>query len=367
MFIKVKCKFRLSNFLLPFVSFLKTSKKMKSEEINIEDLLIRCYDRKTTADEMQEIEAWLEASDENRQKAQDVFTLLLSVDTKSVVDAMDMEEELAKVKKSITVAGHQIAWWKWVQRVAAILFIPMAVTVLVLLNQSGPASSVYVQMLEVQSQPGVVTSLRLPDSTLVYLNSASTLRYPSVFTGDTREITLSGEAYFDVMKDPAHRFIVSTPQNSRVEVLGTRFNLEAFDDMDEVVTTLVEGKVEFAYRKAGREQKISIKPGQKTVYNKNSEEILVKDTNGESELSWKDKKVVFDHTPLQEALHMLKKRYNVEFRLKTSKYDKYTFTGTFTDQYVDEILDNFKISSHIRWRVIQTKEKDQGKRLIEIY
>lgn len=337
------------------------------EEVNIEDLLVRYYDGKATVDQMQEIEAWLEISNENQQKAKDVYTLLLSTDMKEVIDTLDVEEELIKVKRRMKRTEHPIAWWRWMQRAAAVMFIPMAITILLLLNQSESVSTVHAQMLEVQTQPGVVTSFRLPDSTLVYLNSASSLRYPSNFTGDTREVSLSGEAYFDVTKDPARRFVVSTPQNSKVEVLGTRFNLEAFDDMEEVVTTLVEGKVEFKFRKAGNEQRMIIKPGQKTVYNKKSEEIVVKKTSGESELSWKDMKVIFKQTSLKDALHMLEKRYNVEFIVKTSRYDKYTFTGTFTDQYVDEILENFKISSRIRWRNIEKENKNQGRRLIEIY
>ena len=120
---------------------------MKTEEMNIEDLLIRYYDGQTTAGEMQEIEAWLKMSDDNKQKAKDVYTLLLAADTKSAADTMDMEEELANVKKRMKATGRPIAWWKWMQRAAAILFIPMAATILILLNQPESASSVYVCLL----------------------------------------------------------------------------------------------------------------------------------------------------------------------------------------------------------------------------
>lgn len=337
------------------------------DKTDLDNLLIKYYDGSATEDEVRQIEAWIRMSDDNHKKAMEIYTLLLAVDTKHAVDDMDIEKELSMLKMQMKETSYHITWMKWMQRFAAIMFIPMAITIFVLLNQSTPDSTTYAQILEVRSQPGIVTSFKLPDSTLVYLNSNSILRYPSVFTGNIREVSLTGEAYFNVSKDPARRFIVSTPQNSKVEVLGTRFNLEAFDDMDEVITTLVEGKVEFFYQKSGKEQKMIMRPGQKTVYNKKNEQIMIQDTNGESELSWKDMKVIFDRTSLKDALHMLAKRYNIEFIVKTSKYDKYTFTGTFTNQYIDEILDNFKISSHIRWRNVETANKNQEKRQIMIY
>ena len=171
----------------------------------------------------------------------------------------------------------------------------------------------------------MIISFRLPDSTLVYLNSGSVLKYPSIFTGNIREVSLNGEAYFEVAKDPEHKFIVSTPQKSKVEVLGTHFNLEAFDEMDEVITTLVEGKVEFVYEKDGQGSKILMRPGQKVIYNNKDGQILSYNTNGESELAWMDQKIIFDKTPFKAALHILKKRYNVDFIVNTSKFDKYTY------------------------------------------
>jgi len=181
-------------------------------------------------------------------------------------------------------------------------------------------------------------------------------------------VSLNGEAYFEVAKDPEHKFIVSTPQKSKVEVLGTHFNLEAFDEMDEVITTLVEGKVEFVYEKDGQGSKILMRPGQKVIYNNKDGQILSYNTNGESELAWMDQKIIFDKTPFKAALHILKKRYNVDFIVNTSKFDKYTFTGAFTEQYIEEILENFKISSHIRWRNVKlTNNQSEERRQIEIY
>ena len=78
-----------------------------------------------------------------------------------------------------------------------------------------------------------------------------------------------------------------------------------------------------------------------------------------------DQKVIFDKTPFKAALHILKKRYNVDFIVNTSKFDKYTFTGAFTEQYIEEILENFKISSHIRWRNVKlTNNQSEERRQI---
>lgn len=333
---------------------------------NIEGLLISYYDGKATAEEVREIEAWIKLSDKNKKQAMEIYTLLLMTEAQQVAENIDLDEELSKVKGHMRESKYHISWWSWMQRIAVFLLIPMAITIFMLCqSRSAP---IHTQLYEIRTQPGMITSFRLPDSTLVYLNSGSVLKYPSVFTGNIREVSLDGEAYFDVTKDPTHKFIVSTPQNSKVEVLGTRFNLEAFGNMDEVTTTLIEGKVEFIYQRAGTERKMIMKPGQKTIYNKKNGEILLKSTNGASELSWKDMKIILDQTPMRDALHMLGKRYNVEFVVNTSKYDKFTFTGKFTEQYVEDILEDFKISSQIRWRNVEPiNNLNKERRQIEIY
>lgn len=335
---------------------------------NIENLLISYYDGKATVDEVWEIKTWIKSSDDNKKKAMDIYTLLLMADTQQVAKNLDLDEDLLKAKEQIRMSKYHISWWKWMQHMAVILLIPMAVTIIVLLNHSKAISPIQAQIFEVRTQSGMITSFRLPDSTIVYLNSGSVLKYPSAFTGDIREVSLNGEAYFEVAKDPEHKFIVSTPWKSKVEVLGTHFNLEAFDNMNEVITTLIEGKVEFVYEKDGQGHKTLMQPGQKVIYNNKSGQIQSFNTNGKSELSWIDEKIIFNKTPFNDALHMLKKRYNVEFIIKTAKFDKHTFTGMFTEQNIEDVLENFKISSCIRWHNVKsTINQNKERRQIEIY
>ena len=110
-----------------------------------------------------------------------------------------------------------------------------------------------------------------------------------------------------------------------------------------------------------------MKPGQKLTYDSSSSRIQLIETNGESEIAWKDGKVVFHATPLPEALRMLEKRYNVEFIIKNDRLKGDSFTGTFTNQRLERILEYFQLSSQIRWRYLDSPDIKDEKSKIEIY
>ena len=119
----------------------------------------------------------------------------------------------------------------------------------------------------------MTTTVDLPDGSKVYLNSESSLIYPSSFSGEKRNVQLKGEAFFEVQKDPEHRFIVSGPCQTQIEVLGTSFNVEAFERDSFISTTLVEGKVRFAYQKNQKLATVEMKPGQKLLYDTTSSQV----------------------------------------------------------------------------------------------
>lgn len=363
--INVKTNIPFRNFVFSPVSLSKES-FMNGQQTNIEQRLIEYYEGKLEGETCNEIKEWIASSEDNRTTARRIYSLLLATDIHQVRKEIDIEQALQKVKDRKIVQKGTVSWWKWGQRAAAILFLPLVG--LLLWQQSLIQHTEHMaEMLEIRTNPGVITRFQLPDGTSVCLNSESTLRYPSKFTEDTRSVQLVGEAYFEVTTNRKQRFIVYTPDKSAVEVYGTHFNLEAYPDNPEITTTLTEGKVGFLYKEEGITKRAMLAPGQKLIYNTSTQHLSHHLTSGLSELSWTEGKIIFDNTPLSEALHMLGKLFNVDFIVKDSNLNENRFTGTFTTQRLEKILKYFEISSHIHWRYLNDPDINQEKMRIEIY
>ena len=209
--------------------------------------------------------------------------------------------------------------------------------------------------------------MTLADGTVVWVNGRSTLTFPSQFTSRTRDVSLDGEAFFDVTKNPDKQFVVSTAHQSAIKVLGTKFNVKAYKESKEITTTLVEGKVNFEFNNmTQRPQYITMAPGQKLIYYSQNGRTELYTTSGENELAWKDGKIVFKQKSLREALDILAERYDVEFVIgKSVPYDD-SFSGTFTSRSLEQILNYIKASSSIQWRYLNSGQIDKEKEKMKI-
>ena len=333
---------------------------MSENNINIvEELLPRYCDGNVSAEEKEKVEIWIRQSEEHYKIAQQIQLIYLASDTIAIMDQVNTDNALDKVDGRIRRSQLKTLFM-WGQRVAAILFIPLLAAYLleVIIPEKRD-----IRMLEVRTNPGMTTSLTLPDGTKVNLNSESSLVYPETFDGDLRSVRLEGEAFFEVVKNPEKRFVVTTPHNARVEVLGTSFNMEAFKWDSIVSTTLISGKVAFISRSG----QVNMKPGEKLVYNIQADRASIYQTNGEAEISWKNGMIIFRKTPFEEALRMLTKRFNVDFVVSNNKYVKDFYTGSFTNHRLEQILDIFNASSGMKWRYIPSENQLDRKSKVEIY
>ncbi len=330
----------------------------------IEELLPRYCEGLATPDERQMVERWMEQSEDNRKAVRQIYALYLATDTTAVMRKVDTEAAWKRVEKRMN-QSKRINWWMWTQRIAAVLTLPLLLATCWLYMTRYSMEDV--EFLEARTNPGMTTSLTLSDGTRVFLNSESSLIYPSRFCGEKRSVRLTGEAYFEVTPNPDKRFIVSTPHQTQVEVLGTCFNVEAYSQSDKISTTLVKGKVDFLFDKDNKQEKVRLMPGQKVIYDSSTHEVQLFRTSGESETSWKEGKIVFRDTPLEEGLHMLEKRYHVAFTIRNERLKEYSFTGTFTNQRLERILEYFRLSSQIHWKYIDSPCITDEMNRIEIY
>ena len=332
-------------------------------EYIIEELLVRYCEGKVSEEEAAYVKRWMKASDENRRMAQRVNRLCLAADTLELEERLDVTQAFKKVRNHKALRRIRLAG-QWMQKAAAVLLIPVLTLYLVQLYDRRHEE---VQLVEVHTRPGMSSSLTLPDGTLVYLNSSSSLTYPASFNGSTRSVSLKGEAYFEVSKDPDRRFIVSTPHHTRVEVLGTHFNLEAYEESNRVMATLLEGKISFAYCVKDRGKNITLNPGNKVIYDAETNQVQLLRTTGVSETGWTQGKIILENTPLEESLRLLSKHFHTDFIISNPKLKEYSFTGVFANQSLERVLDKFRLSSHIKWRYLNEVDDTERKTRIEIY
>ena len=292
------------------------------------------------------------------RELEDILNKLIA-STRSPRGRFSAASSYPQLEKKLNFRNHRLYLTRTFAAAAAVVLLCLSVWTAYLYMQ--PAT------IQTVSTLAETRTVRLPDGTSVTLNHYSSLSYPERFKSDDREVELSGEAYFEVAKNPEKRFIVSTSHQSQIEVLGTHFNIEAYEKDDKVLATLVEGKIGFIFTQDNVSKKVLMDPGQKLVYDSRDCKVQLYATSGESETAWKEGKIIFRNTPLEEGLRMLEKRYNVEFIIKNDRLKGDSFTGTFTNQRLERILEYFQLSSQIRWRYLDSPNIKDEKSKIEIY
>jgi ferric-dicitrate binding protein FerR (iron transport regulator) len=251
----------------------------------------------------------------------------------------------------------------WLSRAAAILFIPLLGVIFYMLSNSNFQMNKYADMvvdsLEIVAPIGSRTVVQLSDGTEVNLNYGSKIKYPRNF-GNTREVTLSGEGFFDVAHNPNKPFIVKTRELS-IRALGTKFNVCAYPGDDIVETTLIEGKVVIEKTIQGNDNQSvgTMIPGQHVAYNLNSGKITSIKGSIDKYIAWKDGKLVFDNEPITEIAEKLGRMFNVEFEVSDNVKD-FSYTVTFFNDPLDLILDLMTETGPITYKVLPRKRQPDG-------
>ena len=209
--------------------------------------------------------------------------------------------------------------------------------------------------------------MNLPDGSQVWLNSGSKLYFPSLFTGNTREVQLIGEGYFDVESNPQKPFVVNA-NGITIKALGTSFNVKSYPDEPYVETTLVEGKV-LVTKEDSNTTSISLQPNQKvTIYRNDGvppsfaehiteqkkevisrNVVLEKEVNTKKDISWRDDLWIIEDETLATLVKKLERRYNINIEFKDSTMLRFRYSGTIKDEPVDKVLKVLTLTSPLTY------------------
>jgi transmembrane sensor len=227
-----------------------------------------------------------------------------------------------------------------------------------------PVISIQKPVWEVVTRNGSKTNLLLPDGTTVWLNAGSRLTYDSLYGSKLREVTLSGEAYFDVVKNPNKPFIIHTGKIN-IKVLGTVFDVKSYPGEKTIETSLIRGSIEVTFPSLSA-KKIILKPNQKLIIDK-TETISnvsinkvatvqmpfisiqhlsrIGSDSAIAETGWMQNRLYFNDMSFQELLKNMERKYGVSFHVADSSLDTIHFTGSFKDETVSQALDALRLTA----------------------
>ena len=218
---------------------------------------------------------------------------------------------------------------------------------------------------EIYVPKGERLQMMFQDGTRAYINSDSRLKYPKKFALSSREVYLEGEAYFVVSKNSHRPFIVNL-NGPAVHVLGTSFDVQAYPENKDITVCLDEGRVNLTL---ASDKKYPLKPGEKLVYNKESEHCTIS-RNADIHLSslWKKNVIAFKDAPLSEVIKVLNRWYDVDFKIEDQSAGDVYFTITSENTLLEKVLQDLEKIAPLRFEykeaekeVIVTRKKEDSR------
>ena len=348
------------------------------KEMNSE-LLDKYLKNRCTEDELKEVLAWFESSGD-REEAREYFrhfwesikhdSSLFETDYTRILDAvhhrinLHKPEDSAKPEISIIRSGLREAFIRHFRNAAAILLIPvlgLSIYFFSMYNSVRSDRSASAKSFnEVFSSVDAITKVLLPDSSVVWLNHSSSLRYPVEFGMKERNVELKGEGYFEVASNPEKPFVVKA-DNINVVALGTTFNIMAYPGDNRIETSLIEGRVDLRVT-SGKEGTtvLRMNPEDMVVYARDNGEITRLTINDDRYFSWKDGKLVFTAEPMSEVVKKLNRWFNADIEILDPRVGDLTLTATFINESLTQVLDLISMVSPVRYTVSERDVSSNG-------
>lgn len=309
-----------------------------------EQLILKYLSREASADDVYRLHEWL-AKDSSHQEILESYREAYDQPYEDTM-VFSADRGLDLLNKKIEQHKHRtrrLSVRRTVWAIAAVFTVLAIAFVSFYAGQTdSPHTAAYIE----KSNPyGQKSTFRLSDGSVIKLNSGSRLQFSEIFTETERRVILSGEAFFEVAHDPERPFIVQADGFSTT-VLGTSFNIRAFQEDEEAVISVVTGRVQVA-NNAGNS--IVLTPAQEAVYDKEQNSLVRQPSQLERVLAWKENTLWFEKSTMQQVARELEKWYGLTVSFTSEEVRTCRLTGSFKNESLTNVLRSIKLSTGINY------------------
>jgi len=307
-------------------------------------LLAKYFSGNCNDKEKLQIDQWKAVNEEIFQEYRKIWERSKTDDSRFTPD---IDEALKKINRQLGVEGSTkpgkvIEFGYYLKRIAAVFIVAAGLWMVYLMFREKFATESF---SEVATGQGEKKEVVLPDSSHIWLNSSSKLRYEAKFAKKERKVFLEGEAYFEVAKIPSRPFTIEAG-NSLTTVLGTAFNLRARKGEGTVVVTVSEGKVAFTGKEMAKQVKLL--PGDKGVLDIDKKQLELVKNQDSNFLAWKTGKLIFKNTPLSQVALKLTDFYGQNVMVEDASKADIPFTSTFDHQSLQDVITILEMSLGVK-------------------
>ena len=334
---------------------------MMTEPTNyIDDLIVRFFTDDLTADERLELDNWKVESPDNHAHFEQLEEIWFSVANPDAAGRFHKERAYIEFLKRVAVArkversrGRR---WPILLKYAAVAVLTVGLFPYLFYNIDRQGLLSAFTNIYVEAPLGSTTKMLLPDGTQVWLNAGSKVSYSQGFGVENRNVSLTGEGYFEVTKNKQLPFTVNS-NNLSVRVLGTKFNFRDYATDDEVVVDLAEGSVVLDVADYS-DRHYQLRPNQRAVFSKTSRQVYIGDCVATNASQWTDGAIVLDGKSMKDIALQLSRSYNADVEITNQRAASMHFYGSFTrrSQSLKDVLDALSSTGKIRYRMVDERK-----------
>lgn len=335
---------------------------MNTEEKHIENLLQDYFAGQLSEIEEKELLLWLEADEANKKKFSEMadWWAIAHVPLFKSNMKSDFRDHFGNLTgKPLPLKNNRLfnprIWGKIAASV--LLLVSISITSYYVGKSDQKPEKEQIAWFETVTPAGSQSKVVLPDHSVVWINARSSLKYNLNFNKQTREVSLAGEAYFEVAKDSLRPFVVKSG-TLNVKVLGTSFNVKAYENEETIDVALVTGKVNISLTddKEEKAKEIVLAPNRMMSYNKETSQVKMTKVNGASMFAWTHGRIEFDEQPFDRIARDLERKFNVQIRINSKFLHKEIFSGSFSaNQTLDYILREVDVEKKYTWKQINNE------------